>query len=119
MNGNLLRTIAAAILAIGLCSASAIYFLADDNPDEGDGYVIIDGKIYPGSAYQSKGYVRELERYGGKMNVLMDEFNRWFGSLWHGKKLGVTVGWLSAGTALGLFLLARFLYPEHEPPDPE
>jgi len=67
-----LYAVSLAILIIGLCGASAIYFLADDSPDEGDGYVIIDGKSYPGGAYQTKRYVRDLERYGGKMNVQMD-----------------------------------------------
>ena len=107
-----LYAVSLAILIIGLCGASAIYFLADDSPDEGDGYVIIDGKSYPGGAYQSKRYVRDLERYGGKMNVLMDEFNRWFESLWQGKKLGITIGWLSIGVSLIIFLLAGYLYPD-------
>ena len=101
-----------AILILGLCGGAAIYFLADDVPDDGDGYVIVDGKAYPAGVYQSKRYQRELERFGGKASVLFDEFNRWFASLWRGKALGVTLGWLSAGASLGLFLLTRFLYPE-------
>ena len=101
-----------AILIVGLCGGAAIYFLAGDLPDDGDGYVIVDGKVYPAGVYQSKRYQRELERFGGKASVIFDEIDRWFASLWRGKALGVTLGWLSVAASLGLSLLARFLYPE-------
>jgi hypothetical protein len=48
-----------------------------------------------------------LLRFGGRASVLFDDFNRWFAGLWRGKALGVTIGWLSAGTSLALFLVAR------------
>lgn len=107
-----LYAVSLAILIVGLCSATVIFFLAEELPDDGDGYVIVDGKAYPAGTYKSKRYVRDLERYGGKANVIFDELNRWFESLWRGKKLGITLGWLSAAASLGLFLLARYLYPE-------
>ena len=105
------------ILIVGLFSATAIYLLAEDQPDAGDGYVVVDGKTYPAGVYQSKRYQRDLERFGGKANVIFDEINRWFVSLWRGKRLGITLGWLSVIASLGLFLLARYLYPEPEPED--
>jgi hypothetical protein len=106
-----------AILIVGLCGATAIYFLTDDLPDHGDGYVIVDGQKYPAGVYQSKRYQRELERYGGKANVIFAELDRWLASLWHGKRLGITLAWISVVASLGLFLAARFLYPEQPPPD--
>ena len=106
-----------AILIVGLCAATAIYFLSNDLPDDGDGYVMVDGKSYPAGVYQSKRYQRDLERFGGKANVIFDELSRWFGSLWRGKRLGITLGWLSVVASLGLFLLARYLYPEPGPED--
>jgi hypothetical protein len=101
-----------AILILGLCSGAAIHVLAEDRTDDGDGYVIVDGKAYPAGVYQSKRYQRELERYGGKANVLFDEFNRWFASLWQGKTLGATLACIGVALSFGLFLLARYLYPE-------
>ena len=53
------------------------------------------GQKYPAGVYQSKRYQRELERYGGKANVIFDELDRWLASLWQGKKLGITLGWIS------------------------
>jgi hypothetical protein len=103
-----------AILIAGLCSGTAIYVLSDDLPDDGNGYIIVDGLKYPAGAYQSKRYQRELERYGGKANVIFDELNRWFASLWQGKKLGITLGWISVIASLGLSLLARYLYPKRD-----
>lgn len=103
-----------AILIGGVCSGTAIYFLYEDLPDDGDGYVIVDGQKFPGGFYQSKPYQRDLERYGGKANVIFDEINRWFASLWHGKRLGMTLGWISVIASLVLFLLARYLYPKRD-----
>lgn len=40
---------------------------------------------------ESKAYQRSLEMYGGKANLLASEFTQWFGSLWHGRTLGVTI----------------------------
>ena len=107
--------LSAAIFVVGLCSASAVYFLNEDQPDAGDGYVIVDGKTYPAGVYQSKRYVRDLERFGGKANVIFDEIDRWFASLWQGKALGVTIGWISAAVSLTLFLFARWVGPDRPP----
>jgi hypothetical protein len=109
-----LYIVSVAILIAGLCSGTAIHFLSEDLPDGGDGYVIVDGQKYPAGVYQSKRYQRELERYGGKANVIFDELNRWFASLWQGKRLGVTLGSISVIASLGLFFLARFLYPKRD-----
>ena len=111
---NRLYVCSLAILLVGLCSATAIYFLSDDLPDDGDGYVIVDGKAYPAGVYQSKRYRRDLEQFGGKANVIFDELNRWLASLWHGKRLGVTLGWISVVASLGLFLIGRYLDPKRD-----
>jgi hypothetical protein len=39
--------------------------------------------------------------------VLFDEIQTWFAARWQGKQLGVTIAWLSAGVALGLYLAGR------------
>lgn len=114
---NRLYACSLVILLIGLCSATAVYFLSEDLPDGGDGYVIVDGQKYPAGIYQSKRYQRELERFGGKANVIFAELDRWLASLWQGKQLGITLGWISVVVSLGLFLAARFLYPDPRPPE--
>jgi hypothetical protein len=52
----------------------------------------------------SKAYMRELQMYGGKFNVLAAELSQWFDGLWHGRRLAYTVGGLT------LFLSALFWF---------
>jgi hypothetical protein len=85
------------VLVVGLTAGAVIYFMAED---EAVKLAIHEMTI-------SKTYVRELLRFGGRASVLFDDFNRWFAGLWRGKALGVTIAWLSAGTSLALFLVAR------------
>ncbi len=39
----------------------------------------------------SKQYLRQMEALGGRGNQLATELRLWFGSLWHGERLAVTV----------------------------
>jgi hypothetical protein len=83
--------ISALILLIGLGSAAVIYQTAAQDATRASGYEVIDGRIYPIMPEDSKIYQHDLELYGGKANVLADEFRRWFTGLWHGKSLSFTV----------------------------
>ena len=42
----------------------------------------------------------------GKANVLAAEFTRWLGSLWHGRRLALTVACATVLVAGGFWLLA-------------
>jgi len=93
------------VLVAGLAAGVTIYFLADEA--EASAYVVIGDTAYAVDPARSKAYVRQLERFGGKASVLFDDINRFLASLWHGKRLGLTVGALGVVGALALFLLAR------------
>jgi hypothetical protein len=98
--------VAALFLLVGSVAAGAtIYFLADDA--DASAYMIVGDTAYPVDPALSKAYVRQLERFGGKASVLFDEINRSLASLWHGKRLGLTIGALGSAGALLLFLIAR------------
>ena len=97
------------ILLAGLSCALVIYLTADDAPGSAVRYELVNGAVYPVSPGDSKAYVRELRRFGGKAAVLFDEFNRWFAALWQGKSLAITVAWLSIFVSLGVFLFANTL----------
>ena len=101
------------ILLPGISGAALIYFTAEeDNSANEIGYVIAGGEVYPVAPNQSKRYISDLERFGGKAAVIFDEIGRWFGGLWRGRGLGGTIGWISAIVALALFLFARWLPPD-------
>jgi hypothetical protein len=76
-----LRIATAAILAVGLSSALAVYLAARPGP----------GNPLGSDPEDSKQYLRQMEVYGGTANVLASEIREWFGSLWHGKRLAGTI----------------------------
>ncbi len=86
-----LNLVSAIILVLGLCTAVVIYQRAGQDTSNVLGYESGGGTVYPINPEDSKQYQRGLELYGGKANVLADEFRRWFDSLWHGKSLAVIV----------------------------
>lgn len=98
-----LRIISAAILIVGLVGAVAIYFSASQAPAN------------PlGDPEDSKKYLREMELYGGKANLLAEEVREWLDGLWHGKRLAFTVAFLAALLAAGFRLAAIPLPPLDE-----
>ena len=79
------------ILLVGLGSAAYIYRTADKKANDVLGYEVGGEGAYSVDPGDSKKYQRDLELYGGKANVLLDELRRWLVSLWQGKTLAVTV----------------------------
>ena len=58
--------------------------------------------------FASKKYLRELELYGGKINILAVELHQWLASLWRGKALAYTIAVLTLTlSALLWFIGAR------------
>jgi hypothetical protein len=107
-----LYLIAAIVLLAGLGSSALIYLTAGGGPaDE-----LADGDIYMVRPEDSKMYRHDLEVYGGKANVLMDEFMRWFAGLWHGKQLALTITCITVVMSLAVFYIARHWSPDSSPP---
>jgi hypothetical protein len=102
-----LQLIGAIILLAGLGSALLIYISAGNDDDFSLGFE------------DSKLYMHDLELYGGKANVLADEFTHWFSGLWHGKSLAYTVACSSTLISLGLFFVARHLQDDLDPDKPD
>jgi hypothetical protein len=105
MKPRLMIMAALFIVVAGLACGVTIYLLADE--PEATAYVIVGDTAYPVDPTTSKTYVRQLERFGGKAALLFDEVHRWFSGLWQGKRLGITIGALSALCAAALLGLAR------------
>jgi hypothetical protein len=97
--------IPAVILLVGLGSAVVIYLTVPNNSADIAAYEAEGGYLYPISPEDSKAYLRNLELFGGKTNVLAREFIRWFDGLWHGKSLAFTVAFITILISVG-FLLA-------------
>jgi hypothetical protein len=102
-----LYLIGACILFAGLAGSAIIYFNAGDDSADTIGYEFVNGQAYALSAQDSKVYRHELERFGGKAAVFADDLNRWFTSLWAGKRLACLLAGLAIGAALVCFRAAR------------
>lgn len=101
----LLYILASIILVVGLVSAVIIYLTAGEVPEN----VLIS------ETEDFKKYVRSLELYGGKANVLAVEFMNWFNGLWHGKSLAYTVGVITIIISFGLFFIAYHRESDSKP----
>ena len=104
-----LNLISAIILVVGLGSATLIYQRAGNDPYGALGYEVVDGHIYPIMPEDSKMYSHNLELYGGKLNVIMDDFRRWFAGLWQGKSLALIIACTAIMISLGFFYAANYL----------
>jgi len=100
-----LYIITAIILIVGLSSSILIYTTAGEIDTEG---------VFGDQIEESKSYRRSLELYGGKANLLASQFMQWFNSLWHGKSLGITLGWITGIVCCGLLLIAYNLPSDSE-----
>jgi hypothetical protein len=109
MNGKILhqRTwlnlIGAIILLVGLGSSVLMYQSAGNDP-----YGALDFE-------NSKLYRHNLEVYGGKFSVIMDDFSRWFFGLWQGKSLAVVLACTTIIISLGFFYAANHRSPGARP----
>lgn len=103
-----LYVISVVILLAGLGSSIMIYLSAEDNVYGVLGYEKgNDGSVYPVMPEDSKLYLRNLELYGGKMEVLADSFRRWFTRLWHGRNLAFTTAFITLCISFGFIYLAH------------
>jgi hypothetical protein len=94
------RLVSAVILTAGFATALLIHVTAAPVPANPLGRAPED----------SKQYLREMEVYGGKANVLASQFRQWLESLGHGRRLAVTVACLTPFVAL-LYLIASTPLP--------
>ena len=104
-----LKLISVIILLVGLGSATWIYQGAENTPYGALGYLNEGGILFPVMPEDSKQYLRSMELYGGKANVLADQFRRWFVGLWHGKSLAFTVACIAILISFGFFFTAKQL----------
>src|SRR5262249_30145314 len=80
-----LRWLSYGIFILGIGVACVLYVTASPPPDYPLGY----------DPFDSKKYLRELEVYGGKINILAVQFRQWLASLWRGKPLAYTIACLT------------------------
>jgi len=106
-----LKLISVIILLAGLGIAAWIYQRAENVPYGVLGYENEGGTLYPVMPEDSKQYLRSMELYGGKANVLADQFRRWFVGLWQGKSLAFIIACTTIIISFGFFYAANHCTP--------
>lgn len=102
------------VLVFGLLAAALAYLTAGDGRSDAVGYEVAGEEVYVVTAAESKRYRHDMEVFGGKAAILLDDFNRWFSGLWQGKHLAYTLALLTLGIALVCFWIADRLAPGDE-----
>jgi len=113
---DILTLLGIMILIVGLGISVFIYIRAENHESDILGYEFIDGHAYPVKPEDSKMYQRDLQMVGGKMYLLIDELQRWFSGLWHGKSLAFTLAIITVMVSSGFFYIANQL-PSHNKED--
>jgi len=91
-----------AILLLGLTASLAIFLTAKPPAPNPLGYEPED----------SKQYLRDMEVYGGKTNLIASEVREFLASLWHGKRLALTVAVITLVAAWAYHYFSIPLSPE-------
>ncbi len=110
-----LYLVGAFILLAGLAAAAMVYLSAEDDMGDNVDYELVNGTVYPTQPRDSKRYVHDLELYGGKAALVVDDIDRWISGLWHGRRLAYTLGILAIGLGLGCFIVAERLLDPSSP----
>jgi hypothetical protein len=100
--------IARVCVAASLCAAFAIYVAAGQGEPQSSGYLTQGGQVLESASADSKQYLRNMELYGGKANVMAAEARMWLAEMFSGRTLAFTVGGLGLAVGLGFFVLAGF-----------
>ena len=95
------KNLVSIILTVGWGSAILIFFLAQPPAANPLGYDPND----------SKRYLRDMEMFGGKANVLTSQFRESLAGLFHGRALAGTVAVLALLLALAVWFFATPLPP--------
>jgi hypothetical protein len=80
-NPGLFRWISYVIFGVGIFISVVIYLTARPPMEHPFGY----------DPLHTKTFLRELEIYGGKGNIMAAQFREWFAGLWQGKDLSYTI----------------------------
>jgi hypothetical protein len=102
--------IAVYLLVIGLPAAAAVFVRTGAPGGNGAAdYAAVGEHSYSSNPVETKRDDYEMERIGGKSNLLAADIRDWFDGLWHGRRLAYTLAFLSVGGSGVCFFLAYFV----------
>ena len=103
-NPGLFRRISYITFGVGICISAVIYIFARPPMEDPLGYHPLKTKVF----------LRQLELYGGKGNVMAAELREWFAGLWQGRNLSYTVEFITVIVSIILWYIGT---RKHAGPD--
>ena len=109
-NPRLFRLSSYIIFGVGILISVVIYVTAGPPMEMPFGY----------NPLKSKVFLRELELYGGKGNVMAAQFREWFVGLWQGKNLSYTIAFITVVLSIILWRMSsrKHAVPDKNPVNP-
>ena len=98
------RLISYVIFSVGILISAVIYVTARPPMEKPFGYDPLNTKIY----------LRQLELFGGKSNIMAAELMDWFVGLWQGKNLSYTIACITVIISIILWFIGS---RKHADPD--
>ena len=111
-----LNVVSVVVLLLGLGGSVWIYQTALDTSTKVLGYEEGNESAYPVTPEDSKMFLRDMELYGGKANIVAYKVRTWFIGLWHGKSLAVVIGCVTILASFGCYYAANHI-PSGRNPD--
>ena len=101
-NPGLFRLISYVIFSVGIVISVVIYVTAGPSMEHPFGFNPLHTKLY----------LRELELFGGKGNIMAAEFMEWFVGLWQGKNLSYTIACITVIISIILWFIGSRKHPD-------
>jgi hypothetical protein len=101
-NPSRLRLISYVVFGVGVSISVMIYITARAPMQNPLGYDPLD----------TKKYLRELELYGGKSNIMAAELMEWLVRLWQGKNLSYTIACITLIISIILWFVGSRTHPD-------
>lgn len=80
------------LLALGWVAAACVYATAPDGPAGSASYSVVGGETFADPGGATGWQAQQIERVGGQGTLLIARFDDWLGTLWHGRRLALTLG---------------------------
>jgi len=110
-----LYIVAAVIMLAGLGNAVSIYLAAENDSVDALNFGVENRNTEVVKPENTKIYSRNLELYGGEVNVLVDDLKNWILGLLQGKSLAYTIACITVIISVGVLIVADYLPHDQEP----
>lgn len=79
------------LLVLGGIAAMCVWLAAPDGPGGAASYSVVGGQAFADADGPTGWQAQQIERVGGQGTLLIGRFDDWLGSLWHGRRLAMTL----------------------------